>query len=114
MSYEGEFASYRPLQRIAEAERVKLLLSQAKHLKMDSATILMAAPERVPETDDPLPEWVLAIDGSNAEVDVVNGYPGAKIGDCTVATVLLNLKLIGELDAQRPIDPVRFREIESL
>jgi hypothetical protein len=114
MSYEGEFASYRPLQRIAEAERVKLLLSQAKHLKMDSATILVAAPEHVPETDNPLPEWVLAIDGSNAEVDVVNGYPGAKIGYCTVASVLLNLKLIGELDAHRPVDPVRFREIESL
>ena len=56
---------------------------------------------------------MLAIDGSTTEVPVKTGYPGAKVGYCTVASVLIDLSLIEILDKHRPVDPVRFRETES-
>ena len=56
----------------------------------------------------------MAIDGSNPEVKVRNGYPGARVGYCTVASVLLNIRLIDELDKSRPIDPVEFRKTETV
>ncbi|MCL2625793.1 MAG: DNA double-strand break repair nuclease NurA [Cystobacterineae bacterium] len=60
-----------------------------------------------------LPRFILAIDGSYTEVNVKNGYPGAKIGYCTAASVLLDLRLIDELDAVRPVNPVEFRKTEQ-
>ncbi len=41
------------------------------------------------------------------------GYPGAKIGYCTVASVLIDLALVSKLDANRPADPQRMRETEE-
>lgn len=55
----------------------------------------------------------MAIDGSWAEVDVRNGYPGAKIGYCTVASVLLDLAKLDQLDAARPVNPREFRKTEE-
>src|SRR5688572_23724307 len=112
MPYEGEFASYNPLRRIADAERVKQLLKKARVWKPGD-TGPHAIPTLVAEPQSPLPDFVVAIDGSNAEVDVVNGYPGAKVGYCTVASVLLNLKRIRELDDARPVNPVDFRLTEE-
>jgi hypothetical protein len=66
-----------------------------------------------PSVDAGRPEFVVAVDGSNAEVDVRNGYPGAKVGYCTVASVLLDLATLDELDSLRPIDPVAFRRTEE-
>ncbi len=59
------------------------------------------------------PEFVVGIDGSYNEVSVRNGYPGAHVGYCTVASVLINLKLIDRLDDERPIDPSLFRKTEE-
>src|SRR5262249_2176536 len=53
------------------------------------------------------------MDGSWAEVDVKNGFPGAKIGYVTVASVLLNLARIDELDLHRPVNPKDFRKTEE-
>jgi len=112
MPYEGEFASYRPLHRISESERVKELLTKSRVFKpTHDGPIATQTP--VPETTEPLPDFVVAIDGSTAEVDVVNGYPGAKVGYCTVASVLLNLKKVNALDENRPVDPVEFRQTEE-
>lgn len=112
MSYEGEFSSYRPLRRVVEAERVKSLLTKSKVFR-PSEKGPIAAPTPVPDTDVPLPDFVIAIDGSTTEVDVVNGYPGAKVGYCTVASVLLNLKRVNALDENRPVDPAEFRKTEE-
>ena len=70
-------------------------------------------PKGPPEISTALPSFAVAIDGSWAEVDVKNGYPGAKIGYCTVASVLLDLLKIEELDAVRPVDPKKFRKTEE-
>lgn len=113
MPYEGEFASYHPLRRIVETEHVKQLLSRCKVCNKENTDIPALQPSLVSECTEILPRLVVAIDGSNTEVPVVNGYPGAKIGYCTVASVLIDLALIDELDTDRPIDPQRFRETEK-
>ncbi|MGH7134534.1 MAG: hypothetical protein ACREHD_02275, partial [Pirellulales bacterium] len=40
-------------------------------------------------------------------------HPGAHVGYCTVASVLINLQLIDELDDKRPVDPALFRKTEE-
>jgi hypothetical protein len=112
MPYEGEFASYRSVRRIAEAERVKKLLNRARvfHASNNQAVLVPQSPLVPVET---LPGFVLAIDGSYTEVDVHTGYPGAKIGYVTVASVLLDLDRIDTLDNYRPVDPQDFRKTEQ-
>ena len=110
MPYEGEFAAYKPLQRIAETERVKTLLKKSRVCLPSTAGVPALVPKAPPDISTPLPIFAVAIDGSWAEVDVRNGYPGAKVGYCTVASVLLDLHKVEELDAFRPVDPREFRK----
>jgi len=112
MPYEGEFASYNPLRRIAECEQVKKLLSRSKIFR-NSEPEPMTHPPTAPSPPDNLPIFILAVDGSKAEVDVKTGYPGAKVGYCTVASVLIDLALVKQLDGLRPVDPQEFRKTES-
>jgi hypothetical protein len=112
MPYEGEYAHYQPLKRIVESDRVQQLLRRSRVL--DSASLTQqAVPRTPPASDSPLPSLVVAIDGSHAEVDVRNGYPGAKVGYCSVASVVLNLAEVERLDVSRPINPVDFRRTEE-
>jgi hypothetical protein len=60
-----------------------------------------------------LPDIVLAIDGSHAEVPLENGFPGAEASYITVSSVLLDVAKIRDLDSQRPVDPREFRKIEE-
>lgn len=113
MPYEGEFAGYKPLQRIAETDRVKSLLKKSRVFVPEVVGAPALVPKTPPEISTPLPIFAVAIDGSWAEVDVRNGYPGAKVGYCTVASVLLDLLKIDQLDAARPVDPVEFRKTEE-
>jgi len=113
MPYEGEFAGYRPLQRIAETERVKSLLKKSRVLPTTAAGAPALVPKMPPAVSSPLPIFAVAIDGSWAEVDVKNGYAGAKVGYCTVASVLLDLLKVDQLDVSRPIDPKEFRKTEE-
>lgn len=113
MPYEGEYAHYQPLKRIVESDRVQQLLRRSRVL--DSSTpVLRAEPRPSPQANLPLPSLVVAIDGSHAEVDVRNGYPGAKVGYCSVASVVLNLAEVERLDATRPVNPTDFRKTEEL
>lgn len=112
MPYEGEFAAYRALRRLTEAERVKQLLGRARSLTPNSAGPAVV-PSKPPAVEEKLPDFVVAIDGSNQEVEVKNGYPGARVGYLTVASVLLDLGAIERLDKMRPADPVAFRKTEE-
>ncbi len=112
MPYEGEFAGYRALRRISETEQVRQLLGRAKVFQAIRATTPITS-RKPPAAGPHLPDLILSIDGSYAEVDVRTGYPGAKLGYCAVASVLLDLKRLDELDAERPIDPQAFRETEQ-
>jgi len=112
MPYEGEYAHYLPLKRIVESERVQQLLRRSRVVDRSALTIHVA-PKSPPEPTTPMPSLVVAIDGSTAEVDVRNGYPGAKVGYCSVASVIMNLALVESLDSSRPVDPVEFRKTEN-
>jgi hypothetical protein len=112
MPYEGEFAQYQPLRRIAESEQVQKLLKRAKtNIPVNTGPSIV--PQQAPDDGSHPPDLLVAIDGSMAEVPVKNGYPGAKVGYCTVASVLLNLRLIDTLDVDRPVNPVEFRATEE-
>ncbi|MSU61373.1 MAG: hypothetical protein EXS31_03095 [Pedosphaera sp.] len=112
MPYEGEYAHYQPLKRIVESERVQQLLRRSRPLD-PSAVMERATPKAPPAAGSTLPFLVLAIDGSHAEVDVRNGYPGAKVGYCSVASVILNLAEVERLDVDRPVNPIDFRRTED-
>lgn len=112
MPFEGELAGYRALRRMAESAAVKGLLGRAQVSAEATATVSLA-PAAAPDPDGKLPDLILSIDGSHAEVDVRTGYPGAKLGYCTVASVLLDLRRLEELDADRPVDPQEFQKTEQ-
>jgi hypothetical protein len=112
MPYEGEFAAYRSIRRIVETERVQKLLNRARIFTGNPKQNLLCA-VTAPKSVERLPAFVLAIDGSYAEVDVKTGYPGAKVGYVTVASVLLDLERIDALDDCRPVNPVEFRKTEE-
>jgi hypothetical protein len=113
MPYEGEFASYKPLRRLVESERVNKLLGS---YRVQSSAERANALETLKPIQMPcsiwMPTWILGIDGSHAEVEIRNGFPGAEASYVTVASVLLNVAKLRELDQQRPVDPKEFRTTE--
>ena len=112
MPYEGEYAHYKPLKRIVESERVQQLLRRSRVIDRSVLT-QQVMPKPPPQPATAMPSLVLAIDGSTAEVDVRNGYPGAKVGYCSVASVIMNLAEVERLDNSRPVNPIDFRKTED-
>lgn len=113
MPYEGEYASYGPLRRVADSERVQSLLKRCRRRESETpepANLIAPAPV-VPSAWSP--DYIIAIDGSHAEVSVENGFPGAEVSYVTVACVILDAARMRELDALRPVDPRDFRTLES-
>lgn len=120
MPYENEFAAYAPVKRLAESERVRDLLAKHRIVKAPSfsasggkITCPVVTPKELPELGQWLPDYVVSIDGSNAEVPIDNGYPSSRAAYITVVSVLLQLKKMRELDAVRPVDPRQFQETHS-
>ena len=93
MPYEGEFAKYKPLRRLVESERVKKLLGsyevRSKSNQLESLQTLN--PIKI-QLGDWIPKWLIAIDGSHAEVEIENGFPGAEASYVTVASVILDVE----------------------
>jgi len=111
MPFKGEFASYRPLRRLAETRRVKQLLRKARVHHPSSLAPVRPLP--APPPPDWSPELVVAVDGSRAEVPVATGYPGARVGCLTVASVMIDMARLSAVDAHRPVDPKVFRTLEK-
>jgi len=116
MSFEGEFASYEPLRRLLDSDKVKLLQSRLKirNSGKDSGEFngLLTLKSEMPISSIQ-PDLVLAIDGSTLPAKAENGFPGAEFGYVTVASVLIDLKLMKELEQNEFIDPQRFRGTEK-
>jgi hypothetical protein len=114
MPYQDEFAHYKPLKRVSESAQVRALLKRARTLEDSTESI---SPNTVAHSalkpSSWTPDFVLAVDGSLAEVPVKNGYPSAAVGYVTVASVLLDVAKMMQLDAHRPADPRKFRTIEN-
>lgn len=114
MPYDGEFAQYKPLRRLVESERVKKLLGSYRVQSNEELENALGNLNPVTiEPSDWIPTWIIGIDGSHAEVEVKNGFPGAEASYITIASVLLNIEKIIDLDRQRPVNPVEFRKTEK-
>lgn len=116
MSFEGEFASYEPLRRLLDSEKVKALQNRLKIRKQEeeSEDFDGSIINKSDLTESTLqPDLVLAIDGSNLAAKAENGFPGAEFGYITIASVLIDLKLIGELEKKEFVEPKKFRETEK-
>lgn len=116
MSFEGEFASYEPLRRLLDSEKVKALQNRLKIRQQEEETedYEGSIVKKSDLTESTLqPDLVLAIDGSNLAAKAENGFPGAEFGYITIASVLIDLKLIGELEKKELVEPKKFRETEK-
>jgi hypothetical protein len=116
MSFEGEFASYEPLRRLLDSEKVKALQNRLKIRKQEeeSEDFDGSIINKSDLTESILqPDLVLAIDGSNLAAKAENGFPGAEFGYITIASVLIDLKLISELEKKEFVEPKKFRETEK-
>lgn len=116
MGFEGEFASYEPLRRLLDSEKVKSLQNRLKIRQHDEKKeefegLVVKKSDLTESTIQP--DLVLAIDGSNLAAKAENGFPGAEFGYVTIASVLIDLKLIGELEKREFIEPKKFRETEK-
>ena len=113
MPYEGEFAGYKPLARIANSKRVQNIVGRCKKQVPDEGQADVEPLVADTEPSGWLPDLVLAVDGSYHQLPVENGYPGAELAYVTVASVLLNVKKQRELDRSRPVDPLASRRTEE-
>src|SRR3990167_4913910 len=99
MPYEGEFAQYKSITRITQNPRVRNLLSNC-HIKPSEPTSANLSECLVDiEPSARLPKWIIAVDGSKQEIPVRNEFPGAEVAYLTVASVMLNIEKMIELDA---------------
>src|SRR5436305_12397196 len=106
MPYEGEFATYGPLRRLAASEQVQQQLAQySVRTRQSRPTRPAFTPVDGLPYDDWAPYWTIALDGNVTPVTLENGYPGAEAAYFTIAAVLLDMNLIRQLSQQRPADP---------
>lgn len=117
MSFEGEFASYEPLRRIIESQRINERLQELRIKEVSPSANSISQYGLVSKAcltqTGQQPDLVLAIDGSYQAAPVKNGFPCAECGYVTVASVLLDLTKAKELEKNEFIDPKRFRETEK-
>lgn len=116
MGFEGEFASYEPLRRILDSAKVQALQERMRIRKIKDVdnNIDGLITRKCDLTQSNFqPDLVLAVDGSNLAAKAVNGYPGAEFGYITIASVLIDLKLVRELEKNEFISPKRFRDTEK-
>ena len=110
-----ELASYKPLQRILDSEKVKNLESRLKVRKPskdEEQEKLELTHKDSLQSSAWQPSMIVAIDGSCHAEPVKNGFPCAEYGYVTVASVLILLDKIRELAKQEFINPVEFRKTE--
>ena len=117
MSFEGEFASYEPLRRIMESKKVAELEKRLT-VRNDGKTDTESLKKRIVKKSDLeesilQPNYIIAIDGSNLSHPINNGFPGAEFGYITIASVLLKLDLIKQLESNKFIDPRLARRTED-
>jgi hypothetical protein len=117
MAFEGEFANYEPLRRILDSKKIQELQSR---MRVQSTEVFSGAIKEsllykkdLPKTNNIQPDLILAIDGSHLEGHPEKGFPGAEYGYITIAAVLVDLKLISQLEKDDVIDPKLFRKTES-
>jgi hypothetical protein len=106
MGYEGERAGDVSLKRLTESAQVKKRLAEMKPVAK-KPTVLLSPVGVAPS--DWLPKYVVGVDGSWHTLPVEQGLPGAEVSFHSVASVLLKISDLAQLDKNRPIHPAKFR-----
>lgn len=116
MGFEGEFASYEPLRRLLDSEKVKALQKRFRIREQfeetDEFDKDIVNKDNLTQSNY-IPDLTLAIDGSNIAAKAENGFPGAEFGYVTVSSVLIDLKKVKSLEENQFISPKEFRETEK-
>ena len=110
MPHSNEFASHLIIKRFAENEEIKQRLEAYKKPEFPEGT--RASGELVGRQRWQ-PRYVIAIDGSHHEVAYETGFPGAEIGFISLASVLIDVKLLMTESDKPTIDPVAFGQVQS-
>lgn len=117
MGFEGEFASYEPLKRVLDSAKIKALQDRMRVRQTTGVSNTPVIEDLIKKQDLPQstiqPDLILAIDGSNLTAKAMNGFPGAEFGYVTIASVLIDLKRVRELEKDEFISPKKFRETEK-
>lgn len=119
MPYEREFASKSSHFDIIKNPEVAKFLDECDYLKTpsDQEAQELAARFEVPPSFDgtPLPERVIAVDGSLHETSIDDRLPSTKVGYVKVSSVLIDMAQYGALRVEggRFVDPFRVAEIEN-
>ena len=117
MPFQGETAGYSPLRRIIENPHIQELI-KGWHIQKreplnesDNISSLCISQDVLSSN---VPDLVVAIDGSRLENNIENGFPCATVGYVTVASVLLDMSKMREVESSDFIDPVAVRQTESV
>ncbi len=117
MSFEGEFAHYEPLRRLFSSEKVEKFLNelQVRDIVTNASDVVKTVTKKsdLPDTNTIQPDLILAIDGSVAEGIVTKGFPSASYGCVTIASVLIDLKKIRDIESEKFPDPRAVNETET-
>lgn len=117
MGFEGEFAHYEPLRRILSSQKVTDFLAKlvvrdtSNDKKIVSQNVLTK--DKLAPVADVQPDLVLSIDGSYMETPVEKGFPQANIGCVVVASVLLDLKKIHNIEREEFPNPREVQKTET-
>jgi hypothetical protein len=117
MAFEGEFASYEPLRRLRSSEKVKQFEKSIVPYKpqenfQNFSNELINSNNVNKSTQKP--DLVLGFDGGEFVGSIEKGFPCSELGYVTMATVLLDLKKISQLEQKEFVSPKEFRETESV
>ena len=117
MGFEGEFASYEPLRRLRDSEKVKVFESSIVPYKpienFEQFTRELVAKDNIISSNQK-PDMILAFDGGELIGSIEKGFPGSELGYVTIATVLIDLKKISHLEKKEFVSPNEFRETEKV
>lgn len=117
MGFEGEFASYEPFRRLRDSEKVKAFETSIVPYK-PTETFEEFKKELVSKNDiaqsSQKPDLILAFDGGELIGPIEKGFPGSELGYVTLATVLIDLKRISQLEKKDFVSPKEFRETEKV
>ena len=117
MPYEGELANKTAHVDILNNPDIKAMLEGCTYLMPPSdeeaqylADQFVDAPPLETQT---LPEFVIAVDGSNYEVSIDDKLPSTKFGFIKVGVILISLKDFGNLTVNNFVDPFRVAALKK-
>jgi len=116
MPYEGEFASKTAHSEFLRNPDIQGFLGQCEYLTPPSDEEAQAMADRFsepPSTDNNLPSFVVAVDGSSYESSIDDKLPSTKVGYIKVGAILIDLDKYGSLRVGKFVDPFKVAELQD-